>query len=125
MAEEKFADRPQILKGDIVRVETEDKQSTTCYFVQRDHGDKQYGEWINLGPYAYTSDKEVVAIYRFDGRDFKCIWESLEYKLDRFEKAVAEVSTSIKNLQASVTSVAAAVRKMDGHAKETKGKTSE
>ena len=108
-ADEKFTLFPQLQKDDIVR------------YVSRLSG----VEIIDVATYKHLDDYfysigEVVAIYRFDGRDFKCIWESMGYKLNRFEEAAAEVSTAIKNLRANVTSITAAVQLMVEHAKEAK-----
>ena len=76
MAEEKFADRPQILKGDIVRVEF-----GSCHMVS-DGGDRfletDLGE--NL-----VDVEDVIAIYRFCGKGFDCIWQD-EEAMERYAK---------------------------------------
>lgn len=100
MAEEKFAGRPQIQKGDIVRVETDDKQSTTCQFVL---SDKKWDEWLDCVPKVNIND--VIAVYRFDGRDFKCIWESAEYQLNRFKEIIDVINKTQLTLSVKLKSV--------------------
>lgn len=109
-AEEKFAGRPQIQKGDIVR------------FISALTGEEnvEVVRCENTEVYFNPAFGEVLAIYRFDRRDFKCVWESLRYKLDRFEEAAEKVSAVIGNLRANVTSVTAAVQLMGERAKEAK-----
>lgn len=100
MAEEKLAERPQILKGDIVR------------FISGITGEEAVHVVTCENPKAYFNPAfgEVLAVYRFDGYNFKCIWKSLRYKLDRLEEAAEKVSAVIENLRANVTSITAAVQ---------------
>ena len=83
--EEKSTDRPQILKGDIVR------------FILGETG------------------KEVVeaaTIYRFAGKDFKCIWESENYKLRKWNEALANAAESARRAGVRLKEVTAALESL-------------
>lgn len=76
VAEEKSIDRPQIQKGDIVRVVERitcipgtDREN--CYFVSDVRWEGVFSDRLD---FYYNAD--IIAVYRFDGCDFKCIWES-------------------------------------------------
>lgn len=83
-------DMPQIQQGDIVRVETKNRQSTTCQFVR---SDQKWDEWLDCVPKVNIND--VVAVYRFDGRDFKCIWEDGDYTMHELYKSLAKVDETM------------------------------
>ncbi len=72
-AEEKIAGRPQILKGDIIRVEISDN-CTPCCIVWAVQENYVYGD---SGAHFFPIDS-VVAVYRFDGKGFGCIWQDEE-----------------------------------------------
>lgn len=84
-AEEKSTGRPQILKGDIVRVVERiagipGTDRGNCHFVFGVRWDGVFSD--KLGFY-YNAD--IIAVYRFDGRDFKCIWKD-EEAIERYAK---------------------------------------
>ena len=106
--EEKFTLFPQLQKDDIVR------------YISRLSGE----ESIDVATYEHLDDYfyfigEVLAIYRFDGRDFKCIWESKEYKLDRFEEIIDEINKIQLTLSVKLKSVSEAMKKLEKEAKGT------
>ena len=106
MAEKKFEDRPQILEGDIVRVMSADKKSSLCYFV---YEEKEYGVMV-YGGSTFINFEPIVAVYRFDGRDFKCIWESKEeeYLLRKFSNAVDTAREAAKKIDDALKALIAA-----------------
>ena len=108
MAEEKFADRPQIQKGDIIR------------FISGITGEENVAVARNENNEAFfdCAIGEVLAIYRFDGRDFKCIWESREYQLQRWNEACKLTIKLTKRSIEDWKDVLAALEKMNQYAKE-------
>ncbi len=110
-AEEKFTLFPQLQKDDIVR------------YVSRLSG----VEIIDVATYEHLDDYfyfigEVVAIYRFDGKDFKCIWESAEYQFIRLKEIIDEINKTQLTLSVKLKSVNEA---MERFAKEVGDKASE
>lgn len=73
--------RPEIKRGDIVRVEWGKSEKWSCHMVS-DVNDRfletDLGE--NL---VYV--EEVIAVYRFDGNGFGCIWRD-EEAIERYAK---------------------------------------
>lgn len=115
-AEEKFAGRPQIQKGDIVRFiagETgkEVVEVVTCEIEEG----ASYTPAFSFNPFF----NEVVAIYRFDGRDFKCIWESREYKRLKLNEVLARAAAGAEHMEENVKSIIAALEQIGRYAKET------
>ena len=92
-------DMPQIQQGDIIRVEELSTNNTSCRVV---NGDKQYGIWVDCGA-SFVNVNTVVAIYRFDGRDFRGIWERDDYAIRNLFGAIAKVKEtmdeSIENIK--------------------------
>ena len=119
-AEEKFAGRPQILKGDIVRVIGEFSKEESCHAVSAARDTGVYSDYPN-----YHYNEEIVAVYRFDGRDFRCIWESEEYQLRKFSEAFADAAESVKRQSQEWKVYTVALEKLIQRAKEVKGKASE
>ena len=100
-AEEKFTLFPQLQKDDIVR------------YVSRLSG----VEIIDVATYEHLDDYfysigEVVAIDRFDGKDFKCIWESEEYNLRKWKEALANAAESARRAGVSLKEVTAAFERL-------------
>lgn len=102
MAEEKFADRPQTLKGDIVR------------FISALTGDEnvEVVRCENTEVYFNPAFGEVLAVYRFDGRDFKCVWESVGYQFDRFKRIIDGINKTQLTLLVKLKSVNEAMEKI-------------
>ncbi len=124
-AEEKSTDRPQILKGDIVRVvekiaDIPGAEWENCHFVSDVKWDGVFSDRLD---FYYNTD--IIAIYRFDGRDFKCIWESVEYQLKKFCEAFADAAESVKRMSEEWRAHTAALEKLNQYAKEVKEKASE
>ena len=101
-AEEKFADRPQILKGDIVR------------FISALTGEENVEVVRSENPEAYFNSAfgEVLAVYRFDGHDFKCVWESVGYKFDRFKRIIDGINKTQLTISVKLKSVNKAMEKL-------------
>ena len=110
--EEKFAGRPQIQKGDIVRVVNEGDNTESCHVVSdvRDKG--VYSDYPN-----YHYNEEIAAVYRFDGRDFKCIWESVEYQFNRFKEIIDGINIPQLTLSVKLKSVNETIEKLRKEAK--------
>lgn len=66
------ASMPKILKGDIVRTESRN----ACYEVDEIRIDGVISATAGF----FHRYNEIIAVYRFDGTDFKCIWEREDYK---------------------------------------------
>lgn len=111
-AEEKFTDRPQILKGDIVR------------FISALTGEENVDvvRCENTEVYFNPAFGKVLAAYRFDGRDFKCVWESVGYQFDRFKRIIDEINKTQLTISVKLKSVNEA---MERYAKEVGDKASE
>ena len=112
MAEEKFADRPQILKGDIVRFISaltgeENDDVVRCENAETYYFNPAFGE--------------VLAVYRFDGLNFKCVWESVGYQFDRFKRIIDGINKTQLTLSVKLKSVNEAMEKL---AKEAGGTAS-
>ena len=88
MAEEKSADRPQILKGDIVRVEFGSAAKWSCHIVS--DADDRFLETDLGANLVYV--EEVIAIYRFDGKGFVCIWQD-ENAMERYAKEAKDTAS--------------------------------
>ncbi len=108
-AEEKFASRPQILKGDIVRFIAGEtgKQVVEVVTCEIEEG-ASYTPAFSFNPFF----NEVLAIYRFDGRDFKCIWESVEYQFNRFKEIIDGINNMQLTLSVKLKSVNEAMEKL-------------
>lgn len=100
--EEKFADRPQILKGDIVR------------FISALTGEENVEVVRCKNPEIYCNSAfgKVLAVYRFDGRDFKCVWESVGYQFDRFKRIIDGINKTQLTLSVKLKSVNEAMEKL-------------
>lgn len=107
-AEEKFAGRPQIQKGDIVR------------FISALTGEENVDvvRCENTKAYFNSAFGEVIAVYRFDGLNFKCIWESAEYQLRKFDKTIKIMAKFMTCMVEDWKDVIAASKRMDCYAKE-------
>ena len=81
VAEEKSTDRPQLQDGDIVRVEFGSATKWSCHIVSV--ADDRFLE-TDLGA-NLVSVEEVIAVYRFDGKGFGCIWQD-EEAMERYAK---------------------------------------
>ena len=67
---------PKIRVGDIVRIKSCHTDKLKCYEVDSIELDGVVSE-----PAGFHHDyNEIIAVYRFDGADFKCIWEREDYK---------------------------------------------
>ena len=100
-AEEKFADRPQILKGDIVR------------FISGITGEEAVHVVTCENPEIYFNSAfgEIIAVYRYDGLDFKCIWESGEGWLNRFKNSLLGLRKNTKEFDDAMKKLIAAIKK--------------
>lgn len=67
---------PKILIGDIIRINSIHCRELKCYEVS----DKRIDGVISQPAGFHHNYNEIIAIYRFDGMDFKCIWEREDYK---------------------------------------------
>lgn len=109
-AEEKSTDRPQILKGDIVRFilgET-GKEVVEVATIEIEEGPSYYTRPFSFNPFY----NEVAAIYRFDGKDFKCIWESENYKLCKWNEALADAAETARRASVSLKAITAALESL-------------
>lgn len=70
------ASMPKILIGDIVRINSIHCRELKCYEVS----DKRIDGVISQPAGFHHNYNEIIAVYRFDGTDFKCIWEREDYK---------------------------------------------
>lgn len=70
------ASMPKIKVGDIVRINTVHSSELNCYQVDSITSDGVVSQPAGFHHRYY----EIVAVYRFDGLDFKCIWEREDYK---------------------------------------------
>lgn len=75
--------RPKIERGDIVRILTCHSAELLCYQVAGFDNDGVYSQPAH---FCHRND-EIIAIYRFDGKDYKCIWERSDYKKYKKEEA--------------------------------------
>lgn len=67
---------PKARVGDIVRIKSYHTDLLKCYEVDRVEIDGVVSQ-----PAGFHHDlNEIIAIYRFYGKDFKCIWEREDYK---------------------------------------------
>ena len=114
-AEEKVEGRPQILKGDIMR------------FISGITGEEAVHVVTCENPEIYFNSAfgEVLAIYRFDGRDFKCVWESREYMPQKWNKALANAAEAARRVGVSLEAATAALEKLAKVARDKAGKASE
>ena len=115
-AEEKSTDRPQIQVGDIVRVEISDDGATHCCVVW---DVRENGVYADSGANLFSFE-QVAAIYRFDGRDVKCIWESEAYELRKWKEALANAAEAARRAGVSLKEVTAAFERL---IKEKSGET--
>lgn len=70
---------PKIFKGDIVRIKSIHSSELSCYEVSQ----AEFSGVVSQ-PAGFCHDyNEIVAVYRFDGTDFKCIWEREDYKTNK------------------------------------------
>lgn len=67
---------PRVQLGDIVRINSVHSDKLNCYEVSSVESD---GVVSQPAGFHHRYD-EIIAIYRFDGTDFRCIWESPIYK---------------------------------------------
>lgn len=67
---------PKILEGDIVRIGSIHCLELRCYEVSRIVDDGVVSQPAGF----HHNFNEIVAVYRFDGTDFKCVWEREDYK---------------------------------------------
>lgn len=70
------ASMPKILVGDIIREKSIHCSELYCYQVDS----IERGCYISHTAHFSHDRSDVVAVYRFDGMDFKCIWEREDYK---------------------------------------------
>ena len=70
------ASMPKIKLGDIVRIDTVHSAELKCYEVDSIKFDGVVSQPAGF----HHNYNEIVAVYRFDGTDFKCIWEREDYK---------------------------------------------
>lgn len=70
------ASMPKIKIGDIVRINTVHSSELKCYQVDSIKFDGVVSQPAGF----HHNFNEIVAVYRFDGADFKCIWERDDYK---------------------------------------------
>lgn len=70
------ATMPKILIGDIIREKSIHCSELYCYQVDS----IERGDYISHTAHHAHHRNEIIAIYRFDGMDFKCIWEREDYK---------------------------------------------
>lgn len=66
---------PKILVGDIVRINSIHSSKLSCYEVSSIRED---GVVSQPAGFHHRYD-EIIAVYRFDETDFKCIWERKDY----------------------------------------------
>ena len=66
---------PHIHLGDIVRINSAHCESLNCYEVSSIESDCVISQPAGFR-HRYN---EIIAIYRFDGKDFKCIWERADF----------------------------------------------
>lgn len=71
-----MASMPKILVGDIVRIKSVHMAKLKCYEVDSIELDGVVSEPAGF----HHRYNEIIAVYRFDGTDFKCIWEREDYK---------------------------------------------
>ena len=67
---------PKIRVGDIVRIKSCHTTELKCYEVDSIRIDGVVSQPAGL----HNDFNEIIAIYRFYGKDFKCIWEREDYK---------------------------------------------
>ncbi len=108
-AEEKFAGRPQILKGDIVRFISALTGQETVAVARNENNEAFFNPAFG----------EVLAVYRFDGLDFKCIWESGECWLNRFKNSCLALRRITKEFNDEMKKLFAAL-KSNKEAKDNK-----
>lgn len=66
---------PKILVGDLVRINSAHSSNLYCYEVDEIRKDCVVSNPADF----HHRYNEIIAIYRFDGADFKCIWERKDY----------------------------------------------
>lgn len=67
---------PEILVGDIIREKSIHCSELYCYQVDS----IERGCYVSHTAHFSHDRNDIVAVYRFDGMDFKCIWERGDYK---------------------------------------------
>lgn len=70
------ASMPKILKGDIVRINSIHSSELKCYEVSQ----VEFSGVVSQPAGFHHNYNEIIAVYRFDGTDFNCIWEREDYK---------------------------------------------
>lgn len=75
------ASMPKILVGDIIREKSIHCSELYCYQVDS----IERGDYISHTAHHAHHRNEIIAVYRFDGADFKCIWEREDYKAEKGE----------------------------------------
>ena len=115
VAEAKVAGRPQLQDGDIIRVELSDNGTTRCFVVW---DIMMKGVYVDSGAHLFAYE-QIVAVYRFDGLDFKCIWESGEGWLNRFKNSLLALRKSTKEFKDEMEKLVAAIKKSNEKAGRT------
>ena len=85
--EDAFYCRPEIKKGDIVRIEWGKSEKWSCHIVS-DINDRFLETDLGAN---LVSVEEVIAVYRFDGKGFGCIWQD-EESIKRYKKEAGDSS---------------------------------
>lgn len=67
---------PRVQLGDIVRINSVHSNRLNCYEVSSIESNGVVSQPAGFR-HCYN---EIIAIYRFDGTDFKCVWERADYK---------------------------------------------
>lgn len=102
-------DMPQIKPNDIVRQIFAITGEEHVDVASRDYENDP----INYNP----AFGEVVAIYRYDGRDFKCIWESGKSLLCKLHNAIDEIREAQKEFDVAIKKLIAEVHKHNEEAR--------
>lgn len=74
-----MASMPKIRVGDIVRIKSCHTSKLKCYEVDSIELDGVISEPAGF----HHNYNEIIAVYRFDGNDFKCIWEREHYRANK------------------------------------------
>ena len=69
---ELFDKTPFIRVGDIIKVQTCHDPEPCCYEVSSIYN----GDYISQPASFRHRRSDIIAVYRFDGKDYKCIWEA-------------------------------------------------
>ena len=118
-AEKKSTDRPQIQKGDIVRVAQ--YGVTRCFVVWDVDID---GVYVDSGARVF-SPEQIISIYRLGGRDFKLIWRDEEYYRRIWAETCATVSKAAKCFADDIRSATAALERLAQAARDNARKAIE